>query len=141
MNGNLFPSGMPSKHLRSLHSASDSIRTVQNSAPRVEARRREGTDHVKFVQCDNDLLDTKAPDEHEVLPSLAATTESGLEFSIGGINDEQCTVCLSCPGDHIGHKVFMAWCVENGECLRWQGKAGLSNVDGNASAEGGKNQL
>ena len=119
MNGSPFPSGKLSRRPRSLRSVFGPICTAQHSAPRVGARRRRSTDHIKLIQRDDDLLDAQAPNEHKVLSCLATTTETGFKLSIRGVNNEQCTVCLSRPGDHVGYKIFVAWCVENGEGLRW----------------------
>ena len=70
---------------------------------------------VHLVAGNNHLLDTKGEGEEGVLTGLSVLGDSGLESSLGGVDDENGNIGLGGSGDHVLDEITVSRGINDGE--------------------------
>merc|ERR550534_2912933 len=92
-----------------------------------------GLGRVHLVASNDELLDTKGVGEEGVLPGLAVLGDTGLELTSSGGNDENSTVSLRCPSDHVLDEITMSGSINDGDIVLGGLELPESDIDGDTS--------
>merc|ERR1712164_58176 len=64
---------------------------------------------VHLVESDDHLLHSEGEGQESVLPGLSVLGDSGLESSVGGVNNEDGAIGLGGSGNHVLDEIPMSW--------------------------------
>jgi len=107
----------------------DFLTDLQESAL-VVGRRRSG---VHLVNADNELLDAKSVGEKRVLTSLAVLGDASLELSSTGGDDQDATIGLGCPRDHVLDEISVSRGINDGDVVIFTLELPQGDIDGNTT--------
>jgi len=88
---------------------------------------------VHLVDTDNHLLNTEGEGEESVLAGLSLLSDTGLELTSSGGDDEDGNIGLGGSSNHVLDEITMAWGVNNGKAEFLRLEFPESNVDGDTT--------
>jgi len=86
-----------------------------------------------LLQADNHLLDTKGESKKGVLTGLSVLGDTGLESSLGGVDDEDGNIGLGGSGDHVLDEITVSRGVNDGEGVLGGLELPEGDVDGDTT--------
>merc|ERR1719267_347103 len=88
---------------------------------------------VHLVEGDDHLLHSEGEGQESVLPGLSVLGDSGLESSVGGVNNEDGAIGLGGSGNHVLDEIPMSWGINHGTVVLWGLELPEGNIDGDTS--------
>jgi len=88
---------------------------------------------VHLVDTDDHLLDSEGEGEESVLTGLSLLSNTSLELTSSGSDDEDSNIGLGGTGDHVLDEITMAWGIDDGERELLGLEFPESNVDGDTT--------
>mmetsp|Transcript_16754 Transcript_16754/g.37905 ORF Transcript_16754/g.37905 Transcript_16754/m.37905 type:complete len:525 (-) Transcript_16754:84-1658(-) len=88
---------------------------------------------VHLVEGDDHLLDSQGEGKESVLSGLSVLGDTGLESSVGGVNDEDGAIGLGGSGDHVLDEISVSWGVDDRAVVLWGLELPQGDIDGDTS--------
>lgn len=88
---------------------------------------------VHLVDGDDDLLDTEGEGEESVLTGLAILGDTGLETTLGRVNDENGNIGLGGTGNHVLDEITVTGGIDDGEVELGGLELPESDIDGDTT--------